>query len=393
MSFIPKSNSSKTLVSILIVVSIVLLRFAWGNFDWTYFIVLGDNFVSEQIIGEEVIIQKGPGYDGQFYYALAKDPFSFEKVKGGIIVDHPPYRHQRILYPLLAHIAAFGIPSFIPFMLVLINMISLIIISFTVSNFKFIASIKWSFYLPFLISGLWMSLSRDLTECIEVLLLVLALKSLFEKRLYLFIFLSSLALLTRETTIIFIGAMTAIWFWRDMSSPQLLRYKIQNSLLLTVPFLLLSFWKLILLHSYPSSELVSASSNITFPFNGLYMSFMTNLKSIESPKSYIEFLVWIAFLIWQFCIFGLGINAMTFKFKSQFVGSTLSVLGVIGMSFASVFSISIYIDDWAFLRILSSLDLFLFLLILNQKKALPNWFSIATILLALLTIARIIFRV
>ena len=164
MSFIPKSNSSKTLVSILIVVSIVLLRFAWGNFDWTYFIVLGDNFVSEQIIGEEVIIQKGPGYDGQFYYALAKDPFSFEKVKGGVIVDHPPYRHQRILYPLLAHIAAFGIPSFIPFMLVLINMISLIIISFTVSNFKFIASIKWSFYLPFLISGLWMSLSRVLTE-------------------------------------------------------------------------------------------------------------------------------------------------------------------------------------------------------------------------------------
>ncbi len=392
MELLTKSKSTKSLVSILLILFIVLLRFSLGGFDWTYFVVLGNDSASETLDFTEVMTQEGAGYDGQFYYGLAQEPFSFEKVKGGVIIDHPPYRHQRIFYPFLVYLASFGIKSLIPFMLVLINVISLFVISLVVSSFQFLQKVKWSFFLPFLISGLWMSLSRDLAECVEVALLMLTFNGLLKKRLGQFILFSSVVLLTRETSIIYVGAMAAMWFWRYYEERSF-SAALGNLFFLSLPFLLLAGWKYVLLISYPTSEIVSAVSNITFPFNGIYMSFMVNLKGIETTRDLAEFAIRITFIIWQFTLFVLGIRSMVFQFKANFISSALSVLSLIGICFASLFSISIYIDDWAFLRILAALDVFLMLLVLEQKKRLPNWFLAATVALAAITITRVIVRV
>jgi len=392
MELLTKSKSSKSLVSILLILFVVLLRFSLGGFDWTYFVVLGNDSASETLDFTDVMTQEGAGYDGQFYYGLAQEPFSFEKVKGGVIIDHPPYRHQRIFYPFLVHLASFGIKSLVPFMLVLINVISLFVISQVVSSFQFLQKVKWSFLLPFLISGLWMSLSRDLTECVEVAFLMLAFYGLLNKKLGQFILFSSAVLLTRETSIIYVGAMAVMWFWRDYEERSF-SAALGNLLFLSFPVLLLAGWKYMLLISYPTSEIVSAGSNITFPFNGIYMSFVVNLNGIETTRDLVEFAVWITFIIWQFTLFALGIRSMVFQFKANFVSGALSVLSLIGICFASLFSISIYIDDWAFLRILAALDVFLMLLVLERKKQLPNWFLAATVALAVITIIRVIVRV
>ncbi len=38
------------------------------------------------------------GFDGQFYYVIAQDPWRRQSA----VIDDPPYRHQRLLYPMLA---------------------------------------------------------------------------------------------------------------------------------------------------------------------------------------------------------------------------------------------------------------------------------------------------
>ena len=62
------------------------------------------------------------GYDGQFYYRLALNPFNWSKTAYGITMDEP-YRYTRIGYPLLAWLASFGQHSLVPLVLVGLNLL------------------------------------------------------------------------------------------------------------------------------------------------------------------------------------------------------------------------------------------------------------------------------
>jgi len=64
--------------------------------------------------------QGSEGYDGQFAYYIARDP-----LHGWQTCDVPAYRYQRILYPLLGRLLAFGQESLLPYSLALINVIAL----------------------------------------------------------------------------------------------------------------------------------------------------------------------------------------------------------------------------------------------------------------------------
>ncbi|MCU0480915.1 MAG: hypothetical protein MUE54_06850 [Anaerolineae bacterium] len=64
------------------------------------------------------------GYDGQFVYFIARDPFSapFYITQAD---DIPAYRFQRILLPALGGVMAFGNESLIPFTLLMVNLVAL----------------------------------------------------------------------------------------------------------------------------------------------------------------------------------------------------------------------------------------------------------------------------
>jgi hypothetical protein len=62
------------------------------------------------------------GYDGQFYYQIAKDPFG-----AAGFMDNAPIRYQRIVYPLLARLLSLGQPAFIPYALLFINWASIVL--------------------------------------------------------------------------------------------------------------------------------------------------------------------------------------------------------------------------------------------------------------------------
>jgi hypothetical protein len=62
------------------------------------------------------------GYDGQFYYRLALNPFNWHQTAYGITMDSN-YRYTRIGYPLVAWILSAGQHRLVPTVLVIINLI------------------------------------------------------------------------------------------------------------------------------------------------------------------------------------------------------------------------------------------------------------------------------
>src|SRR4051812_41535614 len=61
------------------------------------------------------------GYDGQWYYDLARNPFD-----PATHVDKPAYRSARLLYPLLVRFLVMGHDEFIPMTLFLVNLVAII---------------------------------------------------------------------------------------------------------------------------------------------------------------------------------------------------------------------------------------------------------------------------
>lgn len=100
---------SVTLLGALLVLSVVLARAGWDPFE---LVRAGTQFSEGVPDGTE-------GYDGQFFYYIARDP---DPQRVAPLLDVPAYRYQRILVPLLARAASLGNPAWLPWMLPLVGL-------------------------------------------------------------------------------------------------------------------------------------------------------------------------------------------------------------------------------------------------------------------------------
>src|SRR5262245_46411080 len=97
----------------LIYVAVILVR---HNGDLLALVTIGTQFsqgIPESAGGTE-------GYDGQFNYYIARDPNTAAQY-----IDVPAYRFQRILLPALGVILSLGREALIPWVLLLIGIVSL----------------------------------------------------------------------------------------------------------------------------------------------------------------------------------------------------------------------------------------------------------------------------
>ena len=90
---------------------LVLLLFADG--DPLVLVQMGTRFSQSNPDGSI-------GYDGQFYYYIAREPQQAWRY-----VDIPAYRYQRIFYPVLAHLLSLGNEQILPWSMLGINLASL----------------------------------------------------------------------------------------------------------------------------------------------------------------------------------------------------------------------------------------------------------------------------
>ena len=149
------------------------------------------------------------GYDGQFAYFIALDP-----VNARYYIDRPAFRYARIAYPLTARILALGQPALIPWTMVLINLLALAGGTWALAAWlKRRSASPWLALVYGLYSGLFVAFQRDLTEPLAYGLAALAIY-LFDyggrRRVIWSAICFALALLTRETVVVFVG-IYALW--------------------------------------------------------------------------------------------------------------------------------------------------------------------------------------
>jgi len=74
------------------------------------------------------------GYDGQFYYRFALNPFNWHRTAYGITIDHN-YRYTRIGYPVVAWIVSLGQHHLVPVSLVVVNLVCVAIMAWLGAKF------------------------------------------------------------------------------------------------------------------------------------------------------------------------------------------------------------------------------------------------------------------
>jgi hypothetical protein len=86
----------------------VVARLAgWADGKLSLFVAAGTRYSHPALMFPRVAHVKGTGYDGQFYYRFAFNPFDWHRTAYGITIDHP-YRYTRIGYSVVAWAASAG---------------------------------------------------------------------------------------------------------------------------------------------------------------------------------------------------------------------------------------------------------------------------------------------
>ncbi len=381
---------------LLIALSVALLltigRLLKSHFDPTYNIVAGTDFVTRGQTPAPVVVQDGQGYDGQFFYRYALAPLDFNNDVYGVHVDHPPYRIQRIGYPLLAWVFSLGgNPELVPWILILLNVVAFAgIFWFTTRFIELLGGNIRMALLPLSLCGLYMSLSRDLSEVTELFFYLGAVYYLFRNRYLLASIFIIGTILCRETSLIAwlpLAGFTLLKAVRKQGSWQRL-------ISILIPIVIFIAWRFVIYLKMPSvADAAAGYGAIGIPFKGIVQGFIENFNFSDS-KHILQFVFWIAYLFWQCWL--VAIVFKNISFKRLLASDQLNGLKVAYLSwflFAICFALPIYTDDWGFVRIFSLWNMTGFLLLIATRSQTGRLFNTASIILVALTVIRLIVRV
>ena len=183
-------------LSLLIALIYILVVLSSNRWDPMAFVRVGGHF-DPRIGGQEM------GYDGQFAYQIAQDPLNAWKY-----TDIAPYRYQRILYPILVRALAFGQAAAIPWVMLLVNLAAFIggvyILELILLHYN--QPIRYALVYGLFI-GTLMSLRLDLNEILAYGLVLLGILFWIKDRRWVAISIFSLAILTKEITILFLSCL------------------------------------------------------------------------------------------------------------------------------------------------------------------------------------------
>lgn len=99
---------------------------AYGG-NLTGLVQFGSKFASATHAPSGAIFNSPQGYDGQFFYAQARDPLLLHDATVRLLRHAGAgFRMERVAYPALAFLVAFGQPGAIPFALLAINVVVLL---------------------------------------------------------------------------------------------------------------------------------------------------------------------------------------------------------------------------------------------------------------------------
>jgi hypothetical protein len=188
---------------------------------WLAFNDIGQVFAAR--VGDTAEAVPLLGYDGQFYYFMARRPRVILICAPSLThcpIDASPLREERILYPMTARLLTGGDPTALHIALFAINVVAILITVFLVGKLCIAAGAsRWLGAAAGLFVGEIQGLLRDLADPYAVMWAVLAVYLLRKHRPLLTGLSVAAAVLTREQLVIVLPLLGLPWLaqrrWRD----------------------------------------------------------------------------------------------------------------------------------------------------------------------------------
>lgn len=332
--------------------AVLLLQLSAHNQDPSTFIVIGDKFIRQpdKLPKDVHILPDSWGYDGQFNYQIALNPFAPQEVNAGLAIDNGPYRQQRILYPFLAWLLSFGNRALIPASLVIVNYLALCAIAWLGGRYSQLHQrhALWGTLFA-LYPGFLFTLTRDLTEIVSAMFLLAAVITLYRSQSALLsALLLTLAVLGRETALVAVIALAITLARRNEPS------RPKRLLTVAIPLACFMAWQIVLWSKWGRLPVLAGGQNLGFPGLGL----LTFVRSLETGYSMHR--VWgielalVAFISAIVVLVALRDPKAPDFHKLAWLGYAMLALSL---------TARVWVEDIAFMRAMSELYLFGLILI------------------------------
>jgi len=264
----------------------------------------------------------------------------------GMILDNPPYRQQRVLLPLLGWLGSDGgNPSLAPMALIVINALGTCYLAWLGPRLmlQLGRAPAWGLALP-LYPGMEIALVRDLTEIVAMCFLASAILALLTRRFVLATVCLCGAVLSRETTVLFVGCLL-------LASVPALRLTTEAnsrstpSFVAVVPLTLFAGWQAWLWTRWGVIPLVAGQNNLAVPLSGV-IAFAAHLQGL--PNQPIAWIDALDLLSWTMISAAVLLSLRTTK-----LGLAYGVAWLAYSLLALELSYAVWQSDWHVFRALS----------------------------------------
>jgi hypothetical protein len=354
-----KSPFAPAIVTAIMYLLFIVISLAMHRSDFSSFIVAGDTYADRRLVPQGLSVRSHEtGYDGEFVYRLALNPFTAARTEFGITLDQPAYRQQRIIYPLLVWILSFGKADLVPVVLILVNYLALCAMACVGGLFAqaFHRHALWGIVFPFY-PGFLLTLRRDLTEIVAGCFLLAALWFLRSGRSLQAVLLLTLALLARETTLIAVISVVAVMWWCGRRGGN---DGFRQVCLFSVPILVWGLWQLVLAHLWRGIPFHLEPRALGIPFVG-FVRFVGGAITGAKPVQ----LLWLV----ESCYMVLFAATVISVLRSNQGMVVEGVAWLLYLTLAVMLGKNVWIEDWSFLRVLSEFYLFGALLLLASRSS------------------------
>jgi hypothetical protein len=280
----------------------------WAHGQLSLFVNAGTTYSHPALMFPKIYHVRGKGYDGQFYYRFAFNPFNWHLTAYGVTIDHP-YRYTRIGYSVVAWLlSGGGHGRLLPLLLVVINVACVAAMAWLGAVFARDGGRHALWGLLFAAYfGLVVSVGRDTSEPLADACLLGALLAGRRGRYLLATALMSYAVFTNEPVLVVPVALALARLWqlaRRRARPGL------PDLVWAVPgglYLLLQVIQRLVVHG-TAGGVADASANLTWPFAalvpGVYRDVHRMTFTVLGRYDYnlIEFLAIAAFVLAGFAV-------------------------------------------------------------------------------------------
>lgn len=346
----------------------VFLTARLGNvaYDPSRFVRAGDLFCDARETPAGLTVEPGAaGYDGQFYYRLALDPFTSERRARGIQLDSPAYRQQRIVYPLMVWALSLGREALVPAAMVLVNYAGVCLIGGLGAALAraFGRHALWGLLLA-AYPGWWMTLSRDLTEITEAWLLLAGILCVTRGRFTAAAVWLSLAMLARETALgvaVAIGIANAVRSVLFKAAPRV-PWRVA-----AVPLTVFACWQGFLAYRWGEFALQAGGGNLDAPLRGLATLVARVVVERSTPHD-----LWLGQIVFLAVFSGCAAWCLWRGSGPVYSRIAWPLYGGLALSLGQV----VWVEDWAFLRALTEFYLLGAILMLTGPRMLRRFIAV-----------------